>query len=127
MFKIKRTTEGLSELKILIHLRNGKATTLENVRILDVLPNSLEPTNEFGTLHPSKVQQGTRGRRLIWEIGTLAPHEERIISYKVKSKVRLIGETNLPPSMIQYMNNKGKIVSERSATMALHHSSKKII
>ncbi len=127
MFKIKRTVDGLSELKILIHLRNGKATPLENVRILDVLPNSLEPTNEFGTLQPSKVQQGTRGRRLIWEIGTLAPHEERIISYKVKSKVRLIGETNLPPSMVQYTNNKGKIVSERSATMALHHSSKKTI
>jgi hypothetical protein len=127
MFKIRRTVDGLSELKILIHLKNGKSTPLENVRILDVLPNLLEPTNEFGTLHPSKVQQGTRGRRLIWEIGTLAPHEERIISYKVKSKVRLIGETNLPPSMVQYMNSKGKIVSERSATMALHHHSKNTV
>tara|TARA_Y100000310_G_C20650358_1_gene799083 strand:- start:86 stop:1519 length:1434 start_codon:yes stop_codon:yes gene_type:complete len=122
MFKIKRTQEGLSELKILIHLRNGKPNELKAVRILDVLPKTLESTDEFGTMKPTKVQQGTKGKRLIWEIGDLAPGEERIISYKVKSNVRLIGETRLPPTMVQYTSKNGKVISERSSSISLEHT-----
>jgi hypothetical protein len=122
MFKIKRTPEGLSELKVLIHLRNGKPEELKDVRILDVLPNTLESMDEFGTLKPSKVQQGTKGKRFIWEIGGLSPGEERIISYKVKSNIKLIGETKLPSAMIQYTAKNGKIISERSASISLEHT-----
>tara|TARA_Y100000310_G_scaffold318412_1_gene372434 strand:+ start:295 stop:1707 length:1413 start_codon:yes stop_codon:yes gene_type:complete len=123
MFKIKRTPEGLSELKVLIHLRNGKSEELKDVRILDVLPKTLESMDEFGTLKPTKEQQGTKGKRFIWDIGRLSPGEERIISYKVKSNIRLIGETKLPPAVIQYTSKSGKIISERSTSISLEHTS----
>ncbi|MBT3866097.1 hypothetical protein HOF78_03275 [Candidatus Woesearchaeota archaeon] len=124
MYKIRRTPEGLSELKILIHLKNGNSKPIKNVTILDVLPNTMAATEEFGTLKPSRVQQGTRGRRFIWEIGELAPQEERILSYKITSKVKLIGETRLPPAVVQFTSSNGKIISEHSASIVLEHGPK---
>ncbi|MDP3916780.1 MAG: hypothetical protein Q8Q42_00645 [Nanoarchaeota archaeon] len=122
IFKVKRTPEGLSELKVLIHVKNGKSEEITGVRIMDVLPNTMEPTDEFGTLKPTTVQQGTKGKRFIWEIGRLAPQEERILSYRVKSKVKLIGETKLPPAIVQFTTLKGKVISERSTGLSLEHT-----
>jgi hypothetical protein len=124
MYKIRRTPDGLSELKILIHLKNGNSKPIKNVSIMDVLPNTMASTEEFGTLKPTKVQQGTRGRRFIWEIGELAPQEERILSYKITSKVKLIGETRLPPTVVQFTSAKGKVISEHSASIVLEHGPK---
>jgi hypothetical protein len=90
--------------------------------IIDVLPNTMGSPEDFGTLKPTTIQQGTKGKRFIWEIGNLAPHEERIISYKVKSTLKLIGETRLPACVVQYKTKKGKIISERSAALFLEHS-----
>ncbi len=121
MYKIRRTPDGLSELKILIHLKNGNSKPIKNVSIIDVLPNTMGSTEEFGTLKPTKVQQGTKGRRFIWEIGELAPQEERILSYKITSKVKLIGETRLPSAVVQFTSAKGKVISEHSASIVLEH------
>jgi hypothetical protein len=126
MYKIRKTSDGHSELKILILLKNGRPKEVTSVRVLDILPAIIEPTEEFGTLKPEKVQQGTRGKRLIWEIGNLAPHEERILSYKVKSKIRLIGETTLPPATVQYTTQDGKIKTEHSASIQIEHSKSKV-
>ncbi len=125
MYKIRKTADGHSELKILILLKNGKSKEITSVKVMDVLPSIVEPTEEFGTLKPEKIQQGTKGKRLIWEIGNLAPREERILSYKVKSKVRLIGETRLPPAVVQFTTKEGKVKTERSAAIHIEHSKPK--
>ncbi len=125
MYKIRRTPDGFSELKILIHLKNGNSQPIKNVRIMDVLPNTMASSEEFGTLKPTTVQQGTRGRRFIWDIAELSPGEERIISYKIKSLVKLIGETKLPPAIVNYTTSKGKVKSEHSASMVLEHNTNK--
>ncbi len=122
IYRIKRTEDGLSELKILIHIKNGRSEEVSNVRIIDVLPNTMGSPEDFGTLKPNIIQKGTKGERFIWEIDKLAPHEERIFSYKVKSKLKLIGETQLPPCMIQYQTKNGKVISERSAALFLEHT-----
>jgi hypothetical protein len=125
MYKIRKTADGHSELKILILLKNGRSKEIHSVKILDVLPSIIEPTEEFGTLKPEKIQQGTKGKRLIWEIGSLAPHEERIISYKVKSKIRLIGETTLPQATVHYTTKEGKVKTEHSTSIQIEHSKPK--
>ncbi len=124
IYQIKHNQDGLSELKILIHVKNGRREEITNVGIIDVLPNTMGSPEDFGTLKPNTIQQGTKGKRFIWEIDRLASHEERIISYKVKSKLKLIGETKLPPCTVQYKTKKGKIISERSAALFLEHTPK---
>ena len=114
IFRIKEDTHGISEFKILLHLRNGKRYTLRDVKVLDVLPHVVSATQEFGTLKPTTVQKGKRSARMVWEIGDLEQKEERVLSYKVKSKINLLGEVRLPAATIQFINKKGKVEELKS-------------
>ena len=105
ILNLKSGTEGISEIKILLIVRNGKMTGLDNVKVIDILPNILQPTYEFGTLKADKVQQGARGKRFVWELGRLEAREERVLTYKVKTKIHLAGEAHLPPALLQYTIN----------------------
>ena len=118
IFRIKESADGISELKILLHMKNGSGSVLENTRIIDLIPNIIEPTQEYGTLKPTTVQKGMHSIRLIWDIGKIEPREERVITYKVKAKLKLAGEIILPAAAVHYM--KGiKLVTVKSARLQL--------
>ena len=119
IFRISGEKEGVSELKILVHIQNRGLDIIKNVKIMDFLPNLIKPTEEFGTLRPDKIQKGKRDIRMIWSIPTLEKGEERVISYKVKSKLHIIGEILLPSAVIQYRNKKGHVVSIKSDRLRL--------
>jgi len=114
IFRIKEDSQGISEFKILLHLRNGKHFGLRDVKVLDVLPHVISATQDFGTLKPTTVQKGKRSVRMVWEVGDLDPKEERVISYKVRSKINLLGEVRLPAATVQFINQKGSVVELKS-------------
>jgi len=120
IIRIKKTKEGFNEMKVLVYVKNGKSKSMSNVKIMDVAPLVIKPTGEYGTLHPTKVQQGTKGERLVWDIGRLDAGEERILSYKVVVKKEL-GQLRLPPALLQFVNYKGKTVMLRSAAILIEH------
>jgi hypothetical protein len=43
------------------------------------------------------------GTQLIWEIVTLNPNEERVFSYKAKTKLQIIGKSNIPSAVAKYI------------------------
>ncbi len=103
IFKVKAAHDGISELKILLIIRNGKRAAIENVQAVDLLPTLIEPTYDFGTLKPTRIQTGLKGKRILWELGTLEKGEERVLTYKVNAKLHLAGEIVLPPAALHYM------------------------
>ena len=111
IFRVKEDEHGISEFKILLHLRNGSKKTLRDVKVLDILPYMVSSTNEFGTLKPTTIQKGKKSIRMVWEVGDLQTKEERVLSYKVKSKMNLLGEVQLPAAVVQFINKRG-IVQE---------------
>ncbi len=119
IFKLKETPEGIYELKILLYLRNGKRYPLTATRMIDLLPLLMVATNEYGTLKPTKVQQGEKGTRLIWELGTINPGEERVLSYKVKTKLQLTGEALLPAALVQFVSRSNKVVHVQSGRLEI--------
>lgn len=118
IFRIKESPDGISELKILLHIKNGSNSVLTNSRIIDLIPSIIEPTQEYGTLKPTTVQKGTHSIRLIWDIGKLEPREERVITYKVKAKLKLAGEMILPAAGLHYMRGV-KLITIKSARLQL--------
>ena len=60
------------------------------------------------------VQKGKKSVRMVWEIGDLDPKEERVLSYKVKSKMNLLGEVRLPAAVVQFINKKGALQELKS-------------
>ncbi len=114
VFKITESKDGVTELKILLHVKNKTHKEIYNLKIIDLLPKVIKPESDFGTLKPSKIQQGTAGMRLIWEIDKLDPGEERIISYKVSSKLPLVGKMMLPPALVQHYGKGKRLINVRS-------------
>lgn len=118
IFRISGEGE-ISEMKILLQVKNRDSDDINDVKIVDLLPNLIKPSGEFGTLKPDNIQRGSMGMRLIWHLPVLGVGEERIISYKVKSGLHVVGRMLLPAAYVQYRNKKGIFVSIRSNKIVL--------
>ena len=100
---------GEFALKISISVSSRKF--VEKVAITDRFPGIVKIYERFGAFPPDKVDQ--LNRRLIWNIESLQPGEERIFSYIVYSKVGIVGKFELPPTVAVYEKD-GKICETRS-------------
>ncbi len=106
--------EGMSDMKVMIHLKNKTGKTLHEVKIIDLVPSYVLLSKEYSTLKPDHIQQGSSGGlRLIWDVGTLAKSEERIVSYKIKTKTTPSMQINLPGCSSQYIGDRGDLIIER--------------
>jgi hypothetical protein len=80
-----------SALKVTVRVRAKK--TVENIQIIDRVPGGMHIYEKFG-IKPDKVDPSTR--RLIWNISKLNAGEERVYSYIIYSKLKIIGKLELP-------------------------------
>ncbi|MFT4302993.1 MAG: hypothetical protein ACMXYG_00360 [Candidatus Woesearchaeota archaeon] len=115
-----KTKEGsLSELKVLIHVKNRTNKVFENIIVLDRIPKITEIGKEFeiGTLKPTKItsheKKGTIAR---WEISSLDSYEERVVAYKLYSNLNILGGLTLPIAILKFFTRKGtekKVISNK--------------
>ncbi|MBI5389662.1 hypothetical protein HZB01_04775 [Candidatus Woesearchaeota archaeon] len=108
--------ETISQVKVLLYIRNRSNQSMEQVQILERLPRIVEPLHDTspGTIQPEKmISNDTKGALLKWSLPTLEAHEERIISYKMKSKLEVLGDITLPSTIVKYVTPAGmqKVVS----------------
>src|SRR3989344_1038266 len=102
---------GISKMKVLIHLKNRTGKSFDKVVIVDKIPNIVEidKDDEVGTIKPTRVFSNPKeGTSVKWEIGGLEKFEERLITYKIKSKLKILGGINLPQAMVHYTTKGGK-------------------
>ncbi len=97
--------DGVSEIKIRLLIKNRSSKPIENVKILEMIPSLVDLVKEsyVGTLEPNKIIKNEKKGTLIrWDINYLDPFEERIITYKVKSKLNIIGGITLPATKVKF-------------------------
>lgn len=90
---------GISEMKVIIHVKNRSYKTRENIIVTDRLSNIAEVLKDFpvGTLQPSSIlKHDKHGVVIKWEIDSLDGFEERILTYNIKSRLSILGEFRLP-------------------------------
>ena len=58
--------------------------------------NDIEKSLELGTLKPQEVKHTKRGTLVKWKLSEIDPKEHRLITYKVKSKLKIVGALKLP-------------------------------
>jgi hypothetical protein len=113
---------GISELKILIVLKNRSRKKVDNVAVIDKVSHIAEVKKEFelGTLKPSKVlKHAKKGTLIKWEMEEIDPHEERILAYKIRSKLSVLGEFTLPVAVVKYRGISGRERVSHSNTVTL--------
>ncbi len=107
-----------SRLKILVHIKNRTNKPIEKITLIDSIPRIAELEKNFavGTLQPAKILRNEkRGTIVRWEISTLEPYEERIITYQIYSKLEIVGPLKLKPALVKY--RKGKRIARLNSTM----------
>jgi len=113
---------GITEMKVIMNVKNRTAKLVRNVAIIDNVPNIADIQKEFqiGTLKPTKiVTHEKKGNLIKWNVELLDKYEERIITYKIVSKLIILGNFKLPPAVIKYENEKGKDVITHSNGVVL--------
>lgn len=120
-FKLKYSTDGISDFKVLLHLKNSTNKTIKDVSVVDVLPKLIQPKTNFGTLHPNGIERGDKGIRMMWKIPELVSGEERIISYEVEAQFQVIGDITLPNTTVKYKSASGRVIHIRSNSVNVIH------
>jgi hypothetical protein len=97
---------GITELKVMIELVNRGNKVARHVKVMDLVPKLTEVVKEFKEtmLAPSKItpheQSGTIVR---WEIDIMDPKEHRILTYRMRTKLQVIGGMSLPVTAVRYL------------------------
>ncbi len=102
---------GIAKMKVLIHIKNRSGRSFDKVTIVDKIPTivEIEKEGEVGTIRPTRIfSNPNEGTTVKWELGSLEKFEERLITYKIRSKLTILGGINLPTGMITYTTKNGK-------------------
>ena len=102
---------GASELKVVITVKNRGPKTMQDILVMDKIPNLAHIVREFepGTLAPSQILKNeSKGTLLKWNIDRLEKFEERLISYHIKTQLAVLGNIQLPPAVAKYRTLQGK-------------------
>ncbi len=100
----------LSEVKITVEAKNVSSQPLKDVTITDLIPSiaNLEKGLDLGTLKPTEVKHTTKGTKVIWSLSELDAHEHRLITYKIKAKLNILGTFSLPRGSMEYKTGRGR-------------------
>ena len=114
-----KSSEGhIIGLKVLLILKNSGAA-IKHIRLSDTIPGLLELPHEYGTLKPSSIKHSVVGSYVMWDIPELIKGEERVLSYKMKSKVTGLGKLNIPRAVCRYKDKDEKLYITRSNSFNL--------
>ena len=119
--------EGMSDLKVRLFVKNRSNKLIQGVQVFDKIPSiaSLQQGHALGSIKPSKVTNVKSGTMLQWDIDVLEPYEERIITYVVESKLKIIGRMSLPLAKTKFDTPRGQERLIKSTNLLLVNAHKK--
>jgi hypothetical protein len=101
----------VSGLKVTLVVKNLSNSILHDVEIRDQIPGiaDVEQSVEMGTLKPHHITRGKQGSTIVkWKLSELEAKEERLITYKIKSKLKIVGTLQLPRARATMKTKSGK-------------------
>jgi len=108
---------GINELKVVISLKNRTHKIFKDVRLVDMIPGltKIDQRIKIGTIEPERVMHTHKGTILDWKID-VEGKEERLITYKVKTHLTIVGGLKLPAAtvLIEQGRRKHKIRSNEA-------------
>jgi hypothetical protein len=96
---------GITELKIVIELVNRSNKIVKSIRVMDLAPKLADVEKDFKEtiLAPSKIVPHEHTGTLVrWDIDMMEPREHRILTYKMKTRLQILGGMTLPVTAVKY-------------------------
>jgi hypothetical protein len=106
------------EVTISLHVKNKSRKLLGNITVKDFVPAIATVIKEFSTITPTiKIKPG--GTELTWQVKDIRSREERVLTYKIKPVIEILGSLKLPKAHLMYETKKGKIKRTLSKTITV--------
>ncbi len=86
--------------KISVSIEVSASKPVKKIVVRDFVPPNFELVKSFETVKPMRKEKED-GIELVWKIRALKPGEERVLHYKLKSKIGIIGSISLPPATVE--------------------------
>lgn len=104
------TGGAISEIKVTLEVRNITNRPLKNIIMTDFVPGivDIEKNLELGTLKPKELRPGKDGTKVIWSFEDFDPKEHRLITYKVKARMNILGAMSLPRASVEFTRPSGR-------------------
>ena len=118
---------GITELKVLVFVANRSSKSVNHVKVRDLVPRLalLEKEAEVGSPAPEKVLRNeAHGTLVKWEFNCLESGEERIIRYRIRSKLSIIDGLTLPPAVVTFETTTGRERKTASSSAEISLSSR---
>ena len=95
---------SLSEIKVTLEFRNVSKKHLKNVIIEDFIPAiaQVEKSLQLGTLKPQHIKPVRGGTIITWVLPDMDAGDHRVVSYKLKAKLNILGIFELPRASAEY-------------------------
>jgi hypothetical protein len=114
---IKKKRDGYLSIELALKNKTGKAQ--KNITLEDHVPVPFLLSREFGTISPTAIKKQKDKLVVLWKFDELLPHEERVLSYKIKSKLQVEGELIIPAARVIQKTKGEKPVEIYSKTKQL--------
>ncbi len=95
-------TKG-KEIIVLLEAKNRALHEIKDVELVDIAPQIVRVVDRFDTLRP-KAKRVPGGTELRYYLGVMKPGEERVVTYRVRPVVDIIGHLNLPSAQMFFLD-----------------------
>lgn len=111
---------GISELKVILRIKNRSSEPYVRITVMDRIPMIAEVEHDsMGTLKPATIFNSGKGSVIKWEIESLDKNEERILAYKIRSKLSILGTFVLPKGSLRFFTEKNVKFVTHSNTVTI--------
>jgi len=122
---IVSTDEGITEIRVKLHVKNRSGKEIRAVKVIDRHPKivSLVDDDSIGSLKPTKMLSADKIHSLLmWNLEALEPYEERLISYTIRSRLNIVGNVHLHSAKVRFQTPSGERTTSSNDVMLLHRS-----
>ena len=112
VFKVQKREGGIYELKVILYVKNRSRRVVNNLQLFDRVPHLAEVIREsyLGSIKPDRIlKDKNKGSLIKWLIPNVESLEERIITYKIRSKFTILGKLSLPRARSKFVTKSSKI------------------
>lgn len=115
-YRLTKTFTGEKEIIVSLDVRNKSNHMLKDVYVKDYVPSIAKVVEKFETLKPILRRAGP-GTQLVWKIDQLRPREERILNYRIKPTMEIVGQIKLPRAYMSFTDKKKQIKKSVSKSL----------
>ena len=100
----------LSEIKVTLTVRNKSKSPVKQIKLVDFVPEiaNVYKNMDLGTIKLHEVKHSRHGAKVDWFIPELEGREQRLIVYKVKAKLGVVGAITLDRARADFVQENGR-------------------